>query len=343
MSNQPAVRGGGPFRSRALGAFALGVGMPMAAYGVVSYLVYDRLSAAPGTCWERDRTNTPEAFVVPDGFDQAIADANRMPSPSHVAFHPRDPRARGLVLRGWWIPAGDPHAPAVILVHGVQSCRREANVLIPAGMLHRRGYSVFLFDLRNHGDSDDETGRTAAATREYRDVLGAWDWLVELGIHASRIGILGVSFGAACAIIAGAAEPRVAAVWSDSSWSEVDVLLRHLLVRNGKSSLFASGAIRAAWFVTGDDLTSRSPLGEIRRLTDRPLAIVHGASDPDILPSHARTLREAAMTAGVDVREFWIAPGAGHTEAIYTQPEEYEARLARFFDQALRPGGRGAA
>jgi dipeptidyl aminopeptidase/acylaminoacyl peptidase len=342
VSQEPPETSGGRSRRRALGAIGLGAGLAMGAYGVLSYLVYDRLSAAPGTCWDRDRLNTPDAYAVPIGFDQAIADANRMPVPVDVAFSPRDPRASGLALRGWWIPAEDPRAPAVILVHGVMSCRREANVLIPAGMLHRHGFSVLVFDLRNHGDSDDETGRTAAGNREYRDVLGAWDWLTSLGIEPSRIGILGVSFGAACAIIAGGEDDRVAAVWADSSWAEVGSLLRHFLVQAGKPAAFAPGAIRAARFVTGDDLLAMSPLAAIGRTTGGALALVHGAADPDILPVHAMQLREAALASGADLREFWITPGAGHTEAVYREPAQYEARMVRFFGGALGEPSRGA-
>jgi uncharacterized protein len=313
------------------------------AYAAASYLVYDAMSAASGSCWDRDRGNTPGAYAVPPGFDQAVADANRMPQPEDVEFRARDAAAPDLALRGWWIPAAEAGAPAVILVHGIRSCRREANVLVPAGMLHRHGYSVLLFDLRNHGDSDEGNRRYAAGTREYRDILGAWDWVVGRGVPAHRIGVLGVSFGAASALIAGGEDRRIAAVWADSSWADIDVVLRRYLLRDGKPDLLAPGAILAARILTGDDLTAPSPGAEIQRYVGRALAIVHGGSDIDLPPQYAHQLRAAAGAAGVELREFWIVPGAGHTEAVYVRPTEYEARLARFFGPALGVPEQGGA
>lgn len=274
---------------------ALGIAIPLGAYAIASCRVWDTLSAATGRCWPRDAANSPEAFIVPDGFDPSIAEANRMPAARDVAFHPRDPRTPGLVLRGWWIPGAGGGAPAVIVVHGVNSCRREANVLIPAAMLHRHGCSVLLLDLRNHGDSDHDNGRTAAATREYHDVLGAWDWLVGNGTQASRIGIMGVSLGAACAIVAGGEDQRVAAVWADSSWADVLSLLRHLLASDGRPPIVARGAIAAARLVVGDTLTSPSPLAAVPRYAGRPLAIVHGA-DGVRSAAHALFRRSAGRT-----------------------------------------------
>jgi len=335
-------------RSRTSVRLALG-GLAAAtagAYAVASYLVYDAMSRASCACWARDRANTPAMYAVPDGFDQAVADGNRMPVPEDVEFRPRDAGASALKLRGWWIPAADACAPTVILVHGVRSCRREANVLAPAGMLHRHGYSVLLIDLRNHGESDSANRRYAGGTREYRDILGAWDWLVGRGVPADRIGVLGVSFGAASALIAGGEDPAIAAVWADSSWADIDVVVRRFLVRDGRPDILVPGAIAMARLVAGDDLRARSPRAAVARYAGRALAIVHGGSDVDLPPEYANVLRTAAGAAGVSVREYWIVPGAGHTEAVYVHPAEYEARLARFFGDALGspssagPGGR---
>ncbi len=60
-----------------------------------------------------------------------------MPAPQDVTFHSRDPHIAGLTLRGWWIPGRTATGPSVILVHGLKSCRRDENVLMPAGMLRR--------------------------------------------------------------------------------------------------------------------------------------------------------------------------------------------------------------
>jgi hypothetical protein len=66
----------------------------------------------------------------------------------------------------------------------------------------------------------------------------------------------------------------------------------------------------------------------------RALAISHGSDDERLSVEYARELTEAAAASGVLV-ESWIVPGAGHTEAIVLQPQEYERRLAAFLLTAL--------
>ena len=191
---------------------AVAGGLAALAYGTASYVVYDALSHAPRACWPRDAANTPASFVVPRRCRRRPRRRpTACPATRTSGSRSRDPAmARGR-LAGWWIPSEDPGAPAVVLIHGIKSCRREANVLIPAAMLHRAGLSVLLMDLRDHGDSDGDDGRFAGGSEEYLDVLGGWDWVRSQGVPAERIGLLGVSFGAVTAIIAGGQEPGVAA------------------------------------------------------------------------------------------------------------------------------------
>jgi uncharacterized protein len=299
-----------------------------------SYAVYDTLSAVPGTCHEIDAADTPQAFSVV-GMDDAQTAEYWMPAPTDVAFHSRDPRVPDLTLRAWWIPGDSATGPAVVLVHGVKSCRRDDNILMPAGMLHRNGFSVLLMDQRDHGDSDDEDLRFAGGTEEYLDVLGAWDWLVAQGVPEERIGILGMSFGAGTTVIAGGEEPRVRAVWEDSSYGDMAEAMRDYLVREGYPALLEPGAVAVARVVSGDDLLSKSPLAEIPNYAGRRLAIVHGAADTTLPASYAEELRAAALQSGVDLREFWIVPGMEHTRAVIDERTAYEPRLVAFFTEAL--------
>jgi uncharacterized protein len=304
------------------------------AYLLASYAVYDALSAVPGTCHPEDAADTPQHFHVAD-LDDAVTAAYAMPAPQDVEFRSRDPHIANLVLRAWWIPGNAADGPAVILVHGVKTCRRDDNILMPAGMLHRNGFGVMLIDQRDHGDSDDEDHRFAAGTEEYLDVLGAWDWLVGRGVPASRIGILGMSFGAATTVIAGGEEPRVAATWEDSSYADIEEAIGDYVVLKGYPRQLEAGGLLMARIVAGDDLTSKSPLLEIPNYRGRPLAIVHGAADQTLSPHYAEELRAAALASGVDLREYWIVPKMDHTKAVIEDRLEYEPRLVTFFSGAL--------
>jgi dipeptidyl aminopeptidase/acylaminoacyl peptidase len=306
------------------------------AYAFASYAVYDTLAAVTGECHPDDAANTPERFRAA-GLDDAVTAQYAMPAPEDIEFRSRDPRIADLTLRGWWIPGRTADAPSVIVVHGLKSCRRDENVLLAAGMLHRNGFGVLLMDQRDHGDSDDEDLRFAAGTEEYLDVLGAWDWLAAQGVPEERIGILGMSFGAATTLIAGGEEPRVRAVWADSSFADMDEAIRDYLTHEGYPTILAPGGELAARVVAGDDLTATSPLREIPAYAGRPLAIVHGTGDTLLSSHYAEQLRDAAEASGADLREFWLAEGAEHTRAITERRSEYEPRLIDFFTGALGP------
>ena len=155
------------------------------------------------------------------------------------------------------------------------------------------------------------------------------------GVPQDRIGIVGMSFGAATTVDAGGEEPRVRAVWEDSSFADMDEAIRDYLARKGYPTFLAPGGELAARIVAGDDLTSRGPLMEIPNYAGRPLAIVHGAADTQLSPHYAEQLRDAAKAAGVDLRVFWLVPGADHTRSVLEHPDEYESRLVDYFTGTL--------
>jgi uncharacterized protein len=332
-----------PERSRRrllIAVLAIVLAVPAAVYGSASWMVYERLSATPGECPAAFLDNTPERFSAP-GVDPGVLDGYRMPAPVPMEFRSRDPRVPDLVLRGWWIAGSDPAGPAVVLVHGLGSCRRSPTVLLPAGMLHRQGFGVLLIDQRDHGESDDEDGRFAGGTEEYLDILGARDWLVARGVPAERIGLLGMSFGAATVLIAAGNDPTVPAVWADSSFADIRLAIRDYLVRLGYPAWLEHGGVFLARIVAGDDLTAQSPLEAVRALTGRSLAIVHGLADDVLPPRYADALIAAGLEAGVDVRVSWILEAVGHTDAVFVATAEYEQRLVDFFRDTL--GSPGAA
>lgn len=320
------------------------------AYAGVTYAVYDGLSNAKGGCWKEAEANTPEHFTVDAKWGAGLAATYSMPKPQDVVFHSRDSAISGTDLAAWWMPADGKAvaaAPAVVVVHGVMSCRREASILLAAGMLHRNGYSVFIMDMRNHGDSGfSPDHRIAAGSVEYLDVLGGWDWVRAQGVPAARIGIIGFSFGSSVVLAAGGEEPAVQAVWADSSFTtmsrgmanflhdqlEQKDLPLALLAR--VSDTLMPGIV--LWGQTsGVDFLRFDPITEIAKYSGRYLAFAHGADDPVLPAAMAAENHAAAVAAGVHVADTFIVPGARHTEAIYVDPAGYEARLTAFFGKAL--------
>ena len=318
-------------RRRTLAIITASLVIVVVAYVAAAAVVWDRLTAVRGACPDEQAANRPSSFSVPGraSFDPSRWEA---PEPEDVRFPSREP---SIDVAGWWIPAREPEAEAVIVVHGLNGCRRHHEVLLPAGMLHRAGFSVLLIDLRDHGDSTREDGRFAGGTDEYRDVLGAWDWLVEThGLAPAQIGLAGISMGAGSVMIATGEEPRVAAVWEDSGYSDVSAAIRAELARGGYPEFLAWGGVLMARVISGDDLGSLSPLAAARKLDGRPLFVTHGTADSRLSVAYAHELVGAVRAEGGAV-DHWIVAGAGHVEAMLRDPMGYEARLSRFFRESL--------
>jgi uncharacterized protein len=304
-----------------------------AGYLVVGMGIYDKLSVAHPNCDGRSGflRNTPASFSV----GKMSAQAYLMPRYETEAIPSRD---TSVSLSAWWIPSdAAATAPAVVLVHGLNSCKRADELLLAAGMLHRHGYSVLLFDLRNHGDSTIQNGRYAGGTKEYRDVLGAWDWLVnEKGLPPAHVGLMGFSLGAATALIATGEEARVAATWEDSGYADLGAALRAELARNAYPTWFEYAAYVVARVETGDDLTTLSPARAVTKLHGRPLFITHGTADTRLSVQYATDLANEYRAGGGTV-DPWIVPGSEHVAAIVDHPAEYEQRLIAFFDRSIGP------
>jgi dipeptidyl aminopeptidase/acylaminoacyl peptidase len=318
-----------PWRRRAALAIVVLLLLGIAGYTYASLVIYDDLSLTVAHCAGRFADNNPSSFTA-TGVDTAPF---VMPDYQSVTFASRDP---GIDMSAWYIPTDKaPAAPAVVLVHGHDSCKREDRMLLAAGMLHRDGIAVLLVDLRNHGDSTVVNGRFAGGTREYRDALAGFDWLVdERGFDAHHVGLFGMSLGAATALIATGEEPRVAAVWSDSSYADLDVAVQAELARNGYPSFFRYGGYLMAEMRSGDDLLSLSPIDAVAKLNGRPIFITHGSADTRLSPTYAFDLASAVRADGGSV-EPWIVPGAEHTQAVVLQPAEYQRRLDAFFNTAI--------
>ncbi|MEO8606358.1 MAG: alpha/beta fold hydrolase [Chloroflexota bacterium] len=306
--------------------------------GVGAY-VYNVISAVKPGCQTHieDMKNSPSAFSAPSDEAHAQADMTgfEMGAYEEVKFPSRDDK---LMIDGWYVPAQEvdaADAPAVILVHGLNDCKHSPYMLLPAGMLNRAGFNVLMIDLRDHGDSQVEDGRFAGGTEEYRDALGAWDWLVsEKHIPPEKIGLFGTSLGAATVLIAMGEEPRVAATWEDSSYADIQVAITAELGRYGVPTFFEPGGILMGKILSGDDIAVRSPLAAVSQLNGRPVFITHGDADKRLSVQYAYDLADAINANGGQV-EPWIVHGSGHIEAMFYDTADYQQKLVAFFTQSL--------
>ncbi|HLO35152.1 MAG TPA: hypothetical protein VK194_03685, partial [Candidatus Deferrimicrobium sp.] len=132
-----------------MAVLALGAG-----YVGASAFVYGQLTRVTAGC--PGDAQDPTSFSIPD----VDATPYRMPPAEDVRFPAR--LDAGVTIAASWEPVATLDAPTVILVHGLNGCRRNGPNLLAAGMLHRHGIAVLLIDVRNHGDSTVVDGRNAA-------------------------------------------------------------------------------------------------------------------------------------------------------------------------------------
>jgi len=301
-------------------------------YTVTSYFMYDKLSKVTAG-GGKDAQNTPSSFKMTTIEEWLSFDVSPYFVPNYETVHFLS-RQRGINLASWYIP-GEPNAPVIILTHGINSCKCNPRVLTVAGMLHRNGFNVLIYDMREHGESDIEDGRAAIGNEEYQDLLGAWDWLMdEKQFAPNRIGVYGQSLGAGTTLIAFGQEPRLAAAFVDSPYSDLPQIIDEELARNNYPAFLAPGGIFMARVIAGDNLTAFSPKDAINNDASRPIYIVHGTGDTRIDVHHTHQLAELAAQTGANVT-VWIPEGVGHVEAEFAFPDEYEQRLVTFFLESL--------
>ena len=249
-----------------------------------------------------------------------------------VTFSPRGDEWGDLVLRGWIVEReGD--GPTVILVHGLNSNRTGDNALELTGRLSGLGFSVLLFDLRGHGESDGD--QLSAGYFERWDVLGAYDFLVRRGASPGSVGVLGWSMGGATALLAVAEEPSIRAVVADSAFADVRDMIAQ---ETARSTVFPEWAVPA--FIPGMIVMSRVLYGidvgavvpeKAAAGLDYPILVVHGDADSRIAVEQSVRIHASAPAGS----ELWVIRGSDHADAFIDAPDEYVERLDAYYRDRL--------
>ena len=245
-----------------------------------------------------------------------------------VAFPSMD---KDLTLRGWFLP-GNATYPAIIMVHGNGYSRDDPTIgtLDIGAQLVQIGYNVLMFDLRGYGESDGST--VGGGYLEKRDLEGAVAYVKSRGFE--RIGVIGFSLGAVTALLAAAEDQDINAVVSDSSFADLNDLMKPEFEKRTKGAplIFLRPILFMIKVLYGVDFAAIRPVAVVSEISPRPILFIHGSLDATIPVSHASRLFEAAQNPQ---DELWIVPEAGHTQAYKMRPAEYMQKVTDFFSAAL--------
>lgn len=235
----------------------------------------------------------------------------------------------GVRLHAWMFASASARS-TVILCHGHHG---NKHTLLPLAEILFPRHNVLLLDSRGHGESAGD--RCTIGYEERLDVHAAVDELERRGL--GPIGILGISMGAAVAILAAAEDPRIAAVIADSPFArlrwavaEVARLRRYPALL---APLVAQVACRSLARTLRYPLTAFDPIEVVERIAPRPLLLIHGERDEIINVRHSRLVFERAR----EPKALWVLPGLLHCRGLEDACEAYGERISRFFATWLTP------
>jgi alpha-beta hydrolase superfamily lysophospholipase len=239
------------------------------------------------------------------------------------------PTSDGLVLRGWFVPAENPDAPAVLYAPATAHDQRSGLSLVPE--LRRSGFHSLLFSYRGHGISDGARGKFTYGSSESLDVDAAVRYLSETrGID--KIAVIGHSAGAVSGILSGARNAAVGAVVAVAPFTCIDDIWQ-----TNKPALVPRAVLnwtlRLSEKWRGFSRSEVCPVEVIDRIAPRPLLLIHGLEDKRITEDQAREIFEAAR----EPKSLWLVEGATHSGIREHALDALIPQVVTFLNRALRP------
>ncbi len=255
------------------------------------------------------------------------------------------PTADGLELKGSYFKARTPSRVGVLVYcHEYLSDRWSYAPYLDN--LRDRGFDVFSFDFRNHGESPLDPTYTPmqyASDREVDDLGSALEYLRSRPDRdVAGYGLFGVSRGGSTALLVGSRDPDVWGVVTDGAFSTHGTLTAYII---RWSEIYVSRAWllamlpRFVYSFLGDVGRRQSqrrlncvfPKVEraVARLAPRPWLQIHGDRDVYIGTDIAQDLFAWAR----EPKEQWLVAGAKHNRCREIAPEAYARRLASFVDR----------
>ncbi|HYJ29059.1 MAG TPA: alpha/beta fold hydrolase [Allosphingosinicella sp.] len=221
--------------------------------------------------------------------------------------------------------------PAVVLPHGGPSARDEWGFDWLAQFLANQGYAVLQPNYRGSagfGDAWMQSNGFRGWRTSIGDVAAGARWLSAEGIaDASKLAIVGWSYGGYAALQAGATEPDLfRAIVAIAPVVDLQQLRDDY--RN-----YTSGSLVERFIGTGTHVSEGSPLQNVRRIA-APVLLFHGDRDLNVRVVHARRMHAALRDAGKQ-SELTIFDGLEHDLADSTARTQMLTRIGAFLRERI--------
>jgi pimeloyl-ACP methyl ester carboxylesterase len=245
-----------------------------------------------------------------------------------ISFQTRD----GLELKGWLLPSPTGDKRTLIMCHGWGDNKGE--LLKQTYFLNETaGFNLFYFDFRSHGESGGEI--TTIGGLESIDFDAAATWLRAARPDlAERVGVFGVSMGAAVSVASMPDHPDFKCIAVESPFSDYRGVIRRWAWNKFRVPHFPLIDV-VLWMlrlrVGNPKIDDFNPVEAAPRISPRPLFVIGGEHD-DLMPEDdVRRVFDAAK----EPKQLWIVPGAYHAKCREAAGMEFDTRVAGFFNRNL--------
>lgn len=235
-----------------------------------------------------------------------------------VEFCTRD----GLTLHGWYFPVqnGDKARGTVLHLHG--NAGNVTGHFTHVAWLPAAGWNVLCFDYRGYGQSQGRITRKGSVL----DAHAALDYLLSRDdVDGDRVVAFGQSLGGALSVVLGAERREIRGVAVDGAFDHYRKIAcwhmrRHPLL------------LWLSWSVPIIMSGNYNPVDYVKKLSPRPLLVIHGTRDRIVPVQCGRRLYDAAG----EPKDIWIVEGVDHYGPLQERTQEAEAKLLAFFERCVQ-------
>lgn len=212
---------------------------------------------------------------------------------------------------------------AIILCHGITWSLYGSLKYVE--MFLNKGFSVLVYDHRNHGLSGGKD--TSFGYFEKFDLKACTDWVFKQLGNDCVIGLMGESMGAGTVLQNIAIDSRIKFCIADCGYSDIITLFKYHLAKDYKIKRLPLIEITSiiTKLRTGWSFKDISPIQCISKV-DTPILFTHGGED-DFVPTW---MSEEMHKAKSNFKDLYVAPKAAHVETYWRNAEEYEKRVDKF-------------
>lgn len=217
-------------------------------------------------------------------------------------------------VHAWWMPQDDPHAPALLYLHGSRWNLSGSTFRIQRW--REMGFSVLAIDYRGFGQSSGELPSEATA---YEDATVAWAWLKQKVPDAGQRYLYGHSLGGAVAIDLAARLPAgdAAGLITESTFTSVPDVV---------------SASQYGWIPVGFLISQRFASFEKIGKVQLPKLFMHGTAD-NVIP---HTMSDDLYKLASEPKRLVKFEGASHSGIAWAAPQDYVTQVRQFVAATLR-------